>query len=465
VVFSPRMQSMASAGRPGRVHGRAVAGFVIISIVAVFGLYSEAACSQDASSVILIIIDTVRADHLGCYGYERETSPNIDAFSKECVLFRNAISLAPWTTPAIAGMFTGQFPRVLGYDAEAVMVDDKVLCLAEIFRNNDYATAGVISHIFVSADLGFDQGFDSFDEENAQGHGHISSPSVTDKGIAFVDANKDRKFFLFLHYFDPHCDYILHEQYDFFPGYQGDLYSGQPIADLREAARHMTAEDRRYLNALYDSEIRFTDEHIGRLLRHLKDIGIYEDLTIVVTADHGEAFLERGDDWIGHTKNVYQELIHVPFMIRLPGKGDGRSVDETVSLLDFMPTVVAASGLEVPEGYKHDAVNLLGGGEEAAREFVFSETGRWGKQQTLISGDWKVTNDQIAGKTLLFDLGRDPGETRDVAGDNDDVFRRLRAKLFEMDYDLRMSRSKFRARTPKLSPQQVEKLKSLGYIR
>ena len=402
---------------------------------------------------------------MGCYGYDRATSPNIDAFSKECVLFRNAITPAPWTTPAIASMFTGQYPRVLGYDVEAVVVDDKVLCLAEIFRNNGYATAGVISHIFVSSDLGFDQGFDSFDEENAQGHGHISSPSVTDKGIAFIDAHKHEDFFLFLHYFDPHCDYILHEGYDFFPGYDGDLYSGQPIEDLREAAKQMTPEDRHYLNALYDSEIRFTDEHIGRLFRHLKDIGIYEDLTLVIAADHGEAFLERGDHWIGHTKNVFHELIHVPFMIRLPGSGEGRIVSENVSLLDFMPTVVTASGLEVPEGYEHDGADLLGGGEEAERDFIYSETGRWGKQKTLISGDWKVTVDQLAENTRLFDLGSDPGELSDVAQTNDEVFRRLRAKLFEIDYDLRMARSRFRARAPKLSPQQVEKLKSLGYIR
>jgi arylsulfatase len=358
----------------------------LIAVLAVCGPPQEAASAEDGSSVLLIIIDTVRADHLGCYGYGKETSPNIDAFSKECVIFKNAVTPAPWTTPAIASMFTGQYPRVLGYDAEAVVVDDKVLCMAEIFRNHGYATAGVISHVFVSAELGFDQGFDSFDEENAQGHGHISSPSVTDKGIAFVDAHKDERFFLFIHYFDPHCDYILHEGYNFFPDYEGDLYSGQPIADLREAAPHMTEEDRRYLNALYDSEIRFTDEHIGRLFRHLKDIGIYENLTIVVVADHGEAFLERGDDWIGHTKNVYQELIHVPFMIKLPGKDEGRSVDVAVSLLDFMPTVVAASGLEVPEGYEHDAANLLASDADGAREFVFSETGRWGKQKALISG-------------------------------------------------------------------------------
>jgi arylsulfatase A-like enzyme len=442
-----------------------VGGLIFITVLAVSGFNPTAAAAAEPSSVILIIIDTVRADHLGCYGYDRETSPNLDALAKESVLFKKAISLAPWTTPAIAGMFTGQFPRVLGYHDEAVVVDEKALCLAEIFRNNGYATAGVISHIFVSAKLGFDQGFDLFDEENAQGHGHISSPSITGKGIAFVDAHRDKKFFLFLHYFDPHCDYILHQPYDFYPDYAGELHSGQPIEDLRKAAPGMTSDDRRYLNALYDSEIRFTDEHIGRLFRHLRDLGLYEDLLIVVAADHGEGFLERNESWIGHTKNVYQELIHVPFIIKLPGSGKGRTVDQWVSLVDFMPTVVAAAGLKVPEGYKHDGRDLLAAETGGDREPVFSETGRWGDQKCLISGTWKILNDRESNYLHLYDLDSDPGETRDASSANKDVFLNLRAKLREMDFDLDMQRSRFRVMAPKLSPQEVEKLKSLGYIR
>jgi arylsulfatase A-like enzyme len=437
----------------------------MIAMVLVVLASAGVVCASDTPAVIVIIIDTVRADHLGCYGYGRETSPNIDAFSKECIVFRNAITTAPWTTPAIASMFTGQFPRVLGYKDEAVVVDDKALCLAEIFRNNGYATAGVVSHVYVSATLGFGQGFDSFDEENVQGHGHVSSPSVTDKGIAFVDAHKGQKFFLFLHYFDPHCDYILHEPYNFYPDYRGQLHSGQPIEDLRTIAQNMTPEDRRYLIALYDSEIRFTDEHIGRLLQHLKDIGIYDDVLIVLTADHGEAFLERGDSWIGHTKNVYQELIHVPFMMRIPGSNGGRVVDDWVSLLDFMPTVVAAAGLEVPEGYVNDAHDLLAGDSESRRDFVFSETGRWGDQMALIQGDWKILNDRSSNHLYLFDLASDPGELHDVSAQDHDTLMRLRNELLETDWNLDMKRSKFRIMAPKLSPQDIEKLKSLGYIR
>jgi arylsulfatase A-like enzyme len=427
--------------------------------------YGPRVLADDTPSVLLIIIDTLRADHLGCFGYERNTSPNLDALAGHSILFGDAISAAPWTTPSIASMFTGQYPRVLGYGGDAVVVDDKALCMAEIFKLNGYATGAVISHTFVSSELGFDQGFESFDEENDQGHGHVSSPSVTDKGIAFVDAHKGGRFFLFLHYFDPHCDYILHQPYDFYPDYQGDLKSGQTIESLREAAPHMTAEDKRYLNALYDSEIRFTDENIGRLLEHLKTLGIYDDLLIVVVADHGEAFLERGEHWIGHTTNVHQELVHVPFMIKLPGQAEGRRIDRPVSLVDFMPTVIHAAGLEVPAGYEYDARDLLGPDSGDGTTPVFSETYRWGDQESLISSTWKILKDRASGHLYLFDLGSDPCELRDLSADKREILLKLRARLSEIDYDLDMGRSRFRVRAPNLSPEEIEKLKSLGYIR
>ena len=459
------MSFMVQAGKTARHAILIACCSILLCGLAVSNLSAAEAAGQGPPSVIVIIIDTVRADHLGCYGYGRDTSPNLDAFARESVLFKKAIATAPWTTPAIAAMFTGQFPRVLGYRDEAIVVDKKALCLAEVFKNNGYATAGVISHVFVSAALGFDQGFDVFDEENAQGHGYISSPSITDKGIAFVDAHRDKKFFLFLHYFDPHYDYVLHEPYDFYPDYAGKLQSGEPIEDLRRDARQMTDDDRRYLNALYDSELRFTDEHIGRLFRHLKDLGIYEDMLIVVAADHGEGILERHDTWIGHTMNVYQELIHVPFMMRLPGSVKGRTIDQWVSLVDFMPTVVAAAGLEVPEGYKCAGLDLLADGSSGGREIVFSETGRWGDQECVISGNWKLVNDRASNQLRLYELATDPGETRDVSKVNPDDFYSLRVKLRGLDFDLDMERSRFRAMAPKLTPQQIEKLKSLGYVR
>jgi arylsulfatase A-like enzyme len=363
-----------------------VTAWVAAAAVACLGLWAYGLeAEQGHPSILLIIIDTLRADHLGCYGYGRNTSPNIDELAAQSIFFKNAISTAPWTSPAIGSMFTAQYPHVLGYESEAVVLDERFLCLAEILRNQGYTTHGIISHIYVSHDLGFDQGFQSYDEENAQGHGHVSSPSVTDKAIAFLDEHKNDKFLLFLHYFDPHCDYILHEPYNYYPEYQGPLMSGQPIEDLRLRANTMSADDVRYLNALYDSEIRFTDEHLGRLLEHLKEIGIYDDLLIVLVADHGEEFLERGDFWIGHTKAVYQELVHVPFIVKLPGKPEARVVEQYVSLVDLMPTMVSAAGLEVPEGYQHDGMAMdLASGTGPWRQKVFTETKRWGSQEAVI---------------------------------------------------------------------------------
>ncbi len=424
------------------------------------------ASSDQGPNVIVILIDTLRADHLGCYGYERETSPNIDIFAAEAVLFKNAISPSSWTSPAVASFFTGQYPHVMGYEDQAVVLDEKFLCIAEILRTRGYATKGVISHVYVSGELGFGQGFDSFDEENAQGHGHVSSPSVTDKGIEFINEFKDDKFFLFLHYFDPHCDYILHDAYDFYPDYAGSLYSGQPIQDLRAAARKMNDDDVRYLNALYDTEIRFTDEHVGRLFDHLKATGLYDDALIVIVADHGEEFLDRGNAWVGHTRTVYQELVHVPFMIKPPGEGDACVIDTYVSLLDFMPTVVASAGLEVPAGYEHDGLAIdISGESEHLRSVVMTETKRWGTHRGVIESGWKLLHDPTARTFRLYNLEDDPGELKDISEANDDVTRRLKTALFEWDYDVRMKRSKFRVRHPKLSTQQVEKLKSLGYIR
>ncbi len=427
---------------------------------------AEVGAEDQSPNIILIMIDTLRADHLGCYGYKRDTTPNLDEFAAEAVVFRNAISPSSWTSPAVASFFTAQYPHVMGYEDQAVLLDEKFLCLAEILRNNGYITKGIISHLYISAELGMAQGFDSFDEENAQGHGHVSSPSVTDKGIGFLDEAGDRKFFLFLHYFDPHCDYILHEDYDFYPEYAGSLYSGQPIQDLRAAARGMSEDDVRYLNALYDSEIKFTDEHDGRLLDHIKAKGLYDDALIVIVADHGEAFLERGDPWIGHTRTVYQELVHVPFMVKPPGNEDACVVDRYVSLLDLMPTVVAAAGLEVPEGYLHEGLAIdVTGRSEHFRDLVIAETRRWGTHLGVIDDGYKLLHDPSTGSYRLYDLKQDPGELKDVSAMYDDVMRRLKAAFFDWDYDVRMKRSKFRVSHPRLDEKQIEKLKSLGYIR
>jgi arylsulfatase A-like enzyme len=441
----------------------------IVTFAVTLGVWfviDDALSARDKPNVILILIDTLRADHVGCYGYSRNTTPNLDKFASEAVMFRKAISAAPWTTPAVASIFTAQYPHVLGYEDQAVVLDEGFPCLAEILRNNGYETGGIISHAYISSAFGFDQGFDSYDEENCQGHGHISSPSITDKAVAFVEAHKDQKFFLFLHYFDPHCDYILHEPYNYYPGYDGPLYSGQPIDQLREQAPEMSAEDVRYLNALYDSEIRFTDQHVGRFLDVLREEGLYDNSLIAITADHGEEFLERGDHWIGHTKTVYQELIHVPLVIKLPGEAGGRVIDQYVGLVDLGPTILRWAGLEMPDGYVHDGEALeIADGKRLEARAVFSETMRWGTFQAMIRDGLKLIYDPSSDVARLIDLTEDPAEKRDIGAEDLKTLRRMQADLHEWDYEMRLRRAKLKTHSPKLSREQVDQLKSLGYIR
>jgi arylsulfatase A-like enzyme len=363
-------------------------------------------------------------------------------------------------------MFTAQHPRVLGYEDEAVVLDDRFMCLPEILSRGGYKTKGIIAHIYVSRQLGFAQGFDSYDEENAKGHGHISSPSITDKAIAFIDECGEERFFLFAHYFDPHCDYIMHEPFDFYPGYNGPVLSGQPITELRDMAPKMTPDDVRYLNALYDSEIRFTDEHVGELLDHLKEKGLYDDALIVIVADHGEEFLERGSYWIGHTKTVYQELVHVPLMIKLPRMTEGRSVDVPVSLVNIMPTIISLTGLRIPQGYFCDRNALpLADGQDPPSKPIFSETKRWNSMQSLIQDNWKLVYHPETNLSELFDLSKDPRETEDLKEAHADLHLGMIKDLLRWDYDMRTRQGEFERRTPDLTSEQLKRLKSLGYLR
>ena len=177
--------------------------------------------------MILIVVDSLRADHLSSYGYFRKTTPFIDDLSRDSIIFKNAISLAPWTTPSLASLFASRYPAALGFEGEEpIELDESFVTLAEVFKYNGYGTKGIVSHDLISSKLKFDQGFDSYNQTNARGYGYVSSPAVTNLAVSFLSRHKKEKFFLFLHYFDPHFDYILHKEFDYYPDYRGSLIQG-----------------------------------------------------------------------------------------------------------------------------------------------------------------------------------------------------------------------------------------------
>jgi len=364
-------------------------------------------------NVVLIVIDTLRVDHLGCYGYWRPLSPNIDRLAADGVRFTNAYSQAPWTTPSVGSLLSSNYPTTIGITEAPNLLPDRFSVLPEVLREHGYATGAVVSHYFLGSKWNFDQGFDLFDESNILGHAGICSPGLIDTAFALLVAHHEKLFFLMTHYFDPHYAYIEHQDFRFGdPVYAGPVTSGMEYVELRDMASFLTEADLDQVRALYDSEIAFTDLHVGRLLDKLKDLGLYDDALIVLTSDHGEEFMERKT--IGHGGSLFNELIHVPLIIKFPeNEGAGSVNEDTVGLIDLYPTILDILGIPAPETISGRSVlsDRTSAGYETP--MVFSETD-WNPSRAVIDGHLKLIWHLGSDKRMLFDLAADPDERHNL---------------------------------------------------
>ena len=366
---------------------------------------------EPRQNVLMIVVDTLRRDHLGCYGYARDTSPEIDRFAAGATRYEHAYAAAPWTTPSIGALLASRYPSELGISAEPDRLDDRFVVLAEVLAAEGYITGAVIGHYFLGREWSFDQGFHHFDESHVLGHAGVSSPGITRRALEMLAAAPPKRpFFLLVHYFDPHYDYVEHEGYRFSdPAYDGPVRSRLPFLDLLALQGSLTAADRARLVDLYDSEIAFTDAHIGRLLAGLEDLGLADDTVVVLTADHGEELLDRGG--IGHGHSLYDEQIAVPLVIRYPG-GEPGVVERGVGLIDVYPTLLAH--LRIGVTHRLSGRSFLGAGEAAtAPRPIFAETD-WGGLRGVVAERLKLVRRLDDGSEQLFDLAADPGERDDL---------------------------------------------------
>lgn len=428
-------------------------------------------------NLLLVIVDTQRADHLGLYGYERDTSPTLDALAREGVWFERAYVPAPWTKPSIASVLTGRYPREHGLIRMRQRLPEEALTLAEILRSEGWSTAAVVSNLLIGHTFGFAQGFERFSEDEALGHGHISSPGVTRRAIGLLDALPP-PFFLLVHYFDPHYAYLPHESVDFAAPSAGRLSGDESMQHLREMG--LDAEELGFLKDVYDEELRFTDDAIGRLLGAVADRGLLENTIVVATADHGEEFLDRG--WIGHTRTLYDELIHSPLLIRLPQRMRtpelrGRSVSQPVSLVALAPTLLELLGVPAPPGagFAHRSLVPLMQGHAEDPEPVYAEVDFLASEENapedvrmraIVDGRHKLIDDELKQRIELYDLEADPGERRNLASQQVDLARRLGR---ELDQGLGGPGPRPRyAPEVQFSPEFMRdlssKLKALGYV-
>ncbi len=398
---------------------------------------------KSAPNVVLITIDTLRADHLGCYGYKQIKTPNIDGLAADSSRFERAYTVVPVTLPSHTAMLTGTYPMLSGmHDFSANKLSPQQGTMATVLKQAGYATGAVVASAVLDSRFGLNQGFDFYydhfdfsrlEEANLD---EMERPGnvVADQALDWLGKNSQKKFFLWMHLYDPHYPYRPPEPYS-----------------------------REYASQPYDGEIAFADEQVGRLLRFLKDKGLYQNTVIVLSGDHGESLGEHGEKTHGFF--IYNVTMHVPLIIHLPGKPATQTVADPVSLVDLMPTVLAATGLDIPSQVQGRSLLSALRGEKIDRDrTLYGETFlprlhfNWSELRGAENAKYHFID---APRPELYDLTKDPGELRNLFPEKKAVAEEMRAKLAGLIREY--SAGKELAEKTGLDPALMERLKSLGY--
>lgn len=435
-------------------------------------------------NVVLISLDSLRADHLGCYGYDRDTSPRVDRLASEGIRFENAIATSSWTLPTHLTMFTGRYQLSHGVVHDTITLSPAVPTLGQIMKSVGYSTAGFVSGPYVAGHYGYDRGMDTYVDLSAE-YGHrrearsaIVAPAINELALPWIEEHRREPFFLFLHYFDIHYDFVPPPPYDtmFDPDYTGTM-DGTDFIERKDVHRNMDPRDLEHILALYDGEIRFTDDYVGQILDKLDEVGLREKTVVVLVSDHGDEFFEHGNK--GHHRTVYQEVLRVPFIVRLPdGRHAGLVSDEPVSLVDVMPTILSAVGIRGPVDLEGLDAVALARGEVDARDAVYAEfydkrgfnvqIARRTKTDKAIQHFNRITHPKRA-PLEYYRIDQDPEELEDLAPEAPPS---LDASLERMGTWLdgrwavngEFQRQAAGANRIEIDDETLERLKSLGYV-
>ncbi len=398
---------------------------------------------SQARNVVLISIDTLRADHLKSYGYERDTSPALDTLAAGGVRFADVTASSPWTLPSHISLLTGLYPNHHGVRDVVHTLKNEVPTLAGILQEEGWRTRAVVNSINVAARYGFDHGFDSFEHVSEwQNPGNPAAGTrnagseIIDRAIVHLDEASDDPLFLFLHFYDVHTDFTPAERYreEFVRPYSGTLQGRTAeLVELRARRVALSADDLRFLRDLYDAEIRELDDQLARLFRHLKEKGLDDSTLVVVTSDHGEEFFEHGS--LLHGRTHFKELLSIPLLIKGPGVPIGKSYPDPCALVDVTPTILGLLGVDEPDVVDGVNLGLLWRNPSALPEkrFVFSEADHNNAQpdigRSVRIDRHKLILNRMNGKSVLFDLEIDPGETRDQSAAKPRIAEALQATL------------------------------------
>ena len=396
----------------------------------------------EAPNVLIISVDTLRADHMSCYGYARETTPHIDALVKRGVLFERAYSSAPWTLPSYGSLFTGLLPadhragvvtereEAFGTDVKPSKRTTEVLCpdvptMAELLARRGYQTAGFVANPFLGPLSGLARGFQTYTsyQYNAQ--------TGADLALEWIGSRPSARWFVFLHLIDPHMPYAPPKPFDTrFSKVGVDELTDWP-PDLDTLRRNPPSDETKQLCVdLYDGEVAFVDAQVQRLLDTLDAAGTLENTLVILHSDHGEEFWEHGSCDHGHTQ--FDELLHVPLAFVWPKKLGSQRVTTRVRALDILPTVAEIVGFDVPKYLEGKSLMSVIEGRETTDRDGISEalmhTER--EMKALMMGKDKLIATGAA-QNLLFDLGADPRELYDLSPQSTARVETLRKLLLE----------------------------------
>jgi len=453
---------------------------------AVSKLLSEAR----SANLVICVLDAARADHLGCYGYARDTTPNIDQLAGESVIFRNHFAPCSSTRASTASLFTGLYPdshRI----AERETLDEGIFTLGRALKAAGFRTALFSSNINVSPETGLGSEFDKVFPKRGtrggigQGQGGAGGgqlwrgpESLTREFAKWLARERPSRFFAYLHILPPHSPYEAPDAFtELFaqqepPPVQRRPFEFPEVAPAYAGFRSLSP--RRWVN-LYDANLRWADWGLGEVVRLLRERGLLDNTLLVVTSDHGEAFGEHG--YINHALAVYDEFVHIPLLIRFPGRQ--RLVGEVTPLtqtVDLLPTI--CDSYRTP--YPREAVQgnsllpLLDGERNQVRDYVFAVSGGSWPSYLVRNSRWSLILYRGGKLRALYDLGSDPAQTRNVIAEHPETAAQMIAAFEAFARTQARSLAEFvsphaeaapRAPQGKLSPEVRRELEALGYLR
>lgn len=485
------------ARRPFSVLLRAWSSALVLGVLlALSGTSAEAAPALNvqlnkkpapaaAGNVLFIVIDTLRADHLPLWGYAKGNTPHLDAFAADAVRFDQAFANASWTRPSFASLMTGRYPASHQTTRKSDSLPGEIVTLAEAMQDAGYTTYGLVTNYNVAPFFNFHQGFDEYrylepafvlgagdtaakllfvqalrqkyESVRAKlgkvepGSAYQDAETVNAELLRFLDAQPTQPFYAFVGYMDPHDPYYPHP-------YDGTGYS-------RAAHQKPDPADADRMRALYDGEITFWDEHFGNLIADLKRRGLYDDLTIVITSDHGEEFMDHGGFWHGTT--LYDEQIRVPLVLKLPQNQRGGSVvHHWVESIDLMPSLLRNNGIAVPKGVQGKSVFEAAGSVYAEEDHEGNvlralRMKRGHSELKLVEAN--PGNPRGLEPYELFRMDQDPGELVNLARDDADQLGVAVTNLEQRGKQAQVGAAARKQLDVAADPAAMQKLRALGY--